>query len=474
VTGNPILSGLQAYSMVNNIERQNRLDDIAEQDHQREVDWQGEQRQNYRDDRSYQLSERQRIADARSTKANIYQMEQQLRQLQDGVAGDIGLPAAEYINPAKRRQDKSLITQAHQRMQAGKMDDKFFLNYLNSIHASQINKGAGGTNKRIVGAYPIPGANGEFAFELEYTGKDGKVVKAPMTANRGTEDEGDNEVKKVSIDQLLDDSLRREIIIDSFDKNGVGEGNDYSDNAKRLQTAIADAKAKLIQLGDTSIADRDLANMAAAQKRRQAIDLENLKARNNTNQAIAVEKFKKNNQHDSYMPNGNGKGSGQAKFKNWDTVAKIHYSSPQVDSYGYPTGALDYDRNGMQQLEKFMREYNIEDAMIGHQLLTEQNQAREEALVSITNEVGNLPDGQATIKLQQLSPAMRREIIRRLPKEKAESLAAVADARRKPVKKSSSNGHDKDKPALPLSSNKNTEQRYSQMATDYAGISSPL
>jgi hypothetical protein len=86
-----------------------------------------------------------------------------------------------------------------------------------------------------------------------------------MTKNRGTAEEGDDEVKAIQISDLVRDNIQRQIVVDAFDRHGVGEGSPQ-EQTEKIKLAIADAKAKLVQLGDTSIVQRDQANAAAGAK----------------------------------------------------------------------------------------------------------------------------------------------------------------------------------------------------------------
>lgn len=82
------------------------------------------------------------------------------------------------------------------------LNDPEALTALNQMFGPEINKGGGG-QKRIIGAVPAPDGKG-LNFELEVIGKDGKSYNAPMTKNRGTEQEGDEWVKSVDVGKAID------------------------------------------------------------------------------------------------------------------------------------------------------------------------------------------------------------------------------------------------------------------------------
>ena len=74
------------------------------------------------------------------------------------------------------------------------------LGAFNKLFKHQIQKGGGGSDKKIAGIMPGP-EEGTLVFELEVTGEDGQVRREPMTVNRGTSGE-DDEVKVVSIEDV--------------------------------------------------------------------------------------------------------------------------------------------------------------------------------------------------------------------------------------------------------------------------------
>jgi len=76
------------------------------------------------------------------------------------------------------------------------------LDAVNRVFGPDIQKGGGG-KKRIVQVMPGQ-TEGTVVFELEVTGDDGKKYTAPMTKNRGTANDADDEVLEVPIEKLVD------------------------------------------------------------------------------------------------------------------------------------------------------------------------------------------------------------------------------------------------------------------------------
>lgn len=76
------------------------------------------------------------------------------------------------------------------------------LDAVNRVFGPDIQKGGGG-KKRIVQVMPGQ-TDGTVVFELEVTGDDGKKYTAPMTKNRGTANDADDEVLEVPIEKLVD------------------------------------------------------------------------------------------------------------------------------------------------------------------------------------------------------------------------------------------------------------------------------
>jgi len=73
---------------------------------------------------------------------------------------------------------------------------------MNHLFEHRINRGKGG-KKRVAGMYP--GAEpGTVALDLEVEGEDGTTYNAPLTSNRGTADEGDDEVMQVPVGGLVE------------------------------------------------------------------------------------------------------------------------------------------------------------------------------------------------------------------------------------------------------------------------------
>lgn len=82
------------------------------------------------------------------------------------------------------------------------LNDPDAIDGLNTLLGDEINKGGDG-QKRIIAALPAPDGQ-SLAFELEVTDKDGQnPYRAPMTAGRGTEAEGDDQIKTVPVESIV-------------------------------------------------------------------------------------------------------------------------------------------------------------------------------------------------------------------------------------------------------------------------------
>lgn len=239
-TSNPIMDGIEAFGAVDNIFRRRRQDERQTALDARNAAWEDEQRGAWRDDRG-------RADEARKTKAEIYRLEQEFYS-------QVGRYTTEYFDPEKRAQHKELLSEGMARLDSGKIDDNFFIQYANSIYRSQINRGTGGS-KSIAKFKPGPDGK-SIVVGLNVTDNSGRSRMEMMTKNRGTREEGDNEVKTVPISGLVQDNIKRQILIDTFDEHGVGVGPP-EEQRQKIEQALTEAKARLLELGDTSIAERD-------------------------------------------------------------------------------------------------------------------------------------------------------------------------------------------------------------------------
>lgn len=73
-----------------------------------------------------------------------------------------------------------------------------FIGAMNLLYDNHLGEG-----KRITGIYPGK-QPGTVVFELEVDDGTGNMRRAPLTVNRGTEAEGDNEIKQVPIEKIID------------------------------------------------------------------------------------------------------------------------------------------------------------------------------------------------------------------------------------------------------------------------------
>jgi len=143
---------------------------------------------------------------------------------------------------------KRLIAQA----KSGRWDKASLLDDINTMYAGQINRGSGGT-KAIRNFIPGPDApDGEKTVipELAVTGPDGKEALKPMTVNRGTEEEGDNEVKAIPLRKIFDDVTMRGLMADAVLAHALSKGgkvpkDDATLAAAKIKAAATVAAARI-------------------------------------------------------------------------------------------------------------------------------------------------------------------------------------------------------------------------------------
>ena len=173
----------------------------------------------------------------------------------------LGPDAAQYLDENVRAAHKPLLTDATRRLEAGELDQPFLVNYANTIYANQINRGTGGVNKRL--SLLAPAGDGESLFAgLEVDQEDGTVAKKMMTENRGTIEEGDVNPKKIPVKTLVQDNIKRQIVIDEFDKAGITR---ESMDPQKVHQAMAMIDRKLIALGDPMAIQRAQASQNVGQ-----------------------------------------------------------------------------------------------------------------------------------------------------------------------------------------------------------------
>ena len=104
---------------------------------------------------------------------------------------------------------------------------------MNLMFGHRINRGEGG-KKRIAGLYPGQ-QEGTVAFDLEVEGEDGKKYNAPMTKNRGVED--DDEVMQTPVESLINQVQGYRMLRNAF------RGPEAQQNASRVLAALRGDKA---------------------------------------------------------------------------------------------------------------------------------------------------------------------------------------------------------------------------------------
>lgn len=109
-----------------------------------------------------------------------------------------------------------------------------------------INRGSGG-KKRI--AAGLPGAKpGTMSFDLDVEREDGTRDRQPLTANRGTVDDGDDEVRQVPVENLVNTVQGIRMIRNGF--AGAPGGKERAAKMYALLTGKTPERAKGIQIND--------------------------------------------------------------------------------------------------------------------------------------------------------------------------------------------------------------------------------
>lgn len=271
---NYINDGLQTFAIIDGIYQRRADREQAAADRERLHARQDEQDAWRREDRERQQAIRTNQANLFREEANAKNIAQ-IRQVQQELSQIIGPDAADYADPIKRDTDRPLLDEGLGRVKSGNMDEQFYLNYFNTIYPRQINRGTGGVKKSLVRVGASPDGQGIVAG-LEVTDEQGKTRREMMTRNRGTREEGDNEVKTIRIADLIRDNIQRQIIVDAFDRHGIGLCANLDEERQRSAAAITEIKAKLLELGDTSIAERDQVEAREARQRQQNLEDNNL------------------------------------------------------------------------------------------------------------------------------------------------------------------------------------------------------
>ncbi|KXS55194.1 MAG: hypothetical protein AWU57_449 [Marinobacter sp. T13-3] len=116
---------------------------------------------------------------------------------------------------------------------------------INHLFDHRINRGSGG-KKRVAGLYP--GAEpGTVALDLEVEGEDGAIYNAPLTANRGTEAEGDDEVMQVPVGGLVEQVQGYRVLRNAIRSGG---GQEMASRVLSVLTGKTPERTKGIQIND--------------------------------------------------------------------------------------------------------------------------------------------------------------------------------------------------------------------------------
>jgi len=257
---NPINEAIQTYSAVNDLYRQNREDKAQEEDRQLNRNLLQRQEDRAQANFDYTQSEHDRQQAIADTYAEEYGLENGL-DIQDE-------DAELYADPARRTIHKQLLQEGERRLETDSVDQGFFLNYLNTVYDNQINRGSGGI-KKVVSRTAPAGDGLSFLAGLDVTLEDETVVKKMLTENRGTVAEGDINPKKISVSELVQDNLKRQMLIDEFDKAQVGQHADPESNAQAKHRAYAEYERKRIAMRDPEALQR--AQARRGMKQLQAI-----------------------------------------------------------------------------------------------------------------------------------------------------------------------------------------------------------
>lgn len=131
---------------------------------------------------------------------------------------------------------------------------------VNRVFGPEIQKGSGG-QKRVVQV--VPGRTpGTVVFELEVTGEDGKKYNAPMTKNRGTANDADDDILEVPIEKLADRVSGYKLLSGAFNTPEMKQA--ALKYGRQLGLAPADPASKPLAAPVQKAEDQDLEAIAAA------------------------------------------------------------------------------------------------------------------------------------------------------------------------------------------------------------------
>lgn len=138
---------------------------------------------------------------------------------------------------------------------------------VNRVFGPEIQKGGGG-QKRIVQVMPGR-TDGTVVFELEVTGEDGKKYHAPMTKNRGTASDADDEILEVPIEKLVDRVSGYKLLSGVF--NTPENRQAAQRYGQQMGLASKDVSAKPLAAPVQKAEDGDIEAIAAAQSMNQQL-----------------------------------------------------------------------------------------------------------------------------------------------------------------------------------------------------------
>jgi len=192
-------SAMRSYGFVDNLHARDRAEKrletdrgLATEDRQRRIGWQDEQRQMLREQNELADKQRQDTADMRMLKGIQYQRQQNPDYMPSEAEAKALAPHANdprlaqvmeriYQDP---HQAKQSVTKAKAALQ-GKGSKQDILEFSNHFFGPYLNSGSGGTKQLT----DLRAVNGQVYAELEVKRPDGSTYKAPMTSNRGTDDQ---------------------------------------------------------------------------------------------------------------------------------------------------------------------------------------------------------------------------------------------------------------------------------------------
>ncbi|KAA6179144.1 hypothetical protein F3K50_03295 [Pseudomonas marginalis] len=134
------------------------------------------------------------------------------------------------------------------------------LDAVNRVFGPEIQKGGGG-QKRIVQVMPGQ-TKGTVVFELEVTGEDGKKYNAPMTKNRGTANDADDDVLEIPIEKLVDRVSGYKLLSGVF--NTPENRQAAQRYGQQMGLAAPDTTSKPLAAPIQKAEDKDLEAIAAA------------------------------------------------------------------------------------------------------------------------------------------------------------------------------------------------------------------